>query len=268
MKTTEFANKIRKDVVEMAHLSRGSHVGSALSIADIVAVLYNDIMKYDVKDYKNKNRDRLILSKGHAGSVIYAALAEKGFFPVEELKTHYADGSKLSGHVSHKGVPGVEFSTGSLGHGLGVSAGIALALIHEKGNSRVFTILGDGECNEGSVWEAALFARQQKLFNLTVIIDHNNLQGLGNCNNIIKLDSLSEKWQSFDWNVIEINGHDCEELKNALSYVDDCKPTCIVARTIKGKGISFMENDNIWHYKDPQGEDYEKAIKELEAFKI
>ncbi|MDD3048714.1 MAG: transketolase [Bacilli bacterium] len=267
MKSVEFANKIRIDVVEMAHISHGSHVGSALSIIDIVAVLYNDIMKYDINDCKKNDRDRLILSKGHAGSSIYAALAEKGFFPVEELKTHYANGSKLSGHVSHKGVPGVEFSTGSLGHGIGVGSGMALSLKRNEKDNRVFVIMGDGECNEGSVWESALFARQFNLSNLTVIIDHNNLQGLGDCNKILKMDSLFDKWIAFDWNVIEIDGHIHNELKKALASINDCKPTCIIANTIKGKGVSFMENNNTWHYRDPQGEDYEKAVKELEAFK-
>jgi transketolase len=267
MDSKDLAWKIRRHGIEMTHISHGSHIGSILSVTDIVAVLYADIMKFDPKKPKLDSRDRLILSKGHAGASIYAALAEVGFFSVDELNTHYSDGSRLSGHVSHKNVPGVELSTGSLGHGLSVGAGMALAAKRDGKNHRIFVICGDGECDEGSMWEAILFANQFKLNNLTLIIDHNKLQSLDLCENTIELLSLADKFISFGWNVIEVDGHNHIELKKALLYIDKEKPTCIVANTIKGKGVSFMENQVLWHYRDPQGDLYELAVKELEESK-
>lgn len=267
MTNKELAWKIRRDAIEMTHMSNGSHIGSVLSIADIVGVLYNDVMNIFPDDPKNDKRDRFILSKGHAGAAVYAALAEKGFFKVDKLKTHYADGSVLSGHVSHKNVPGVEFSTGSLGHGVCVAAGMALAGKCDKKNYRVFTIIGDGECDEGSVWEMALFANHFRLSNLTVIIDHNKIQSLDRCENTLELLDLAAKWRAFGWNVIEIDGHNHDEIKKALLSKDKIKPTCIIANTVKGKGISFMENTVLWHYRAPQGEDYDNAVKELEEAK-
>jgi transketolase len=267
MTSKDLAWRIRRHGIEMTHLSHGSHIGAILSVADIVAVLYADIMKYDPKNPKLANRDRLILSKGHAGGSIYAALAEVGFFDVDELSTHYADGSRLSGHVSHKNVPGVEFSTGSLGHGLSVGAGMAMAAKRDGKQHRVFVICGDGECDEGSMWEAILFANHFKLNNLTMIIDHNKLQSLASCHDTLDLISLSEKLFAFGWNVIEIDGHNHKELKEALLYIDKEKPTCVVANTVKGKGVSFMENQVLWHYRDPQGEFYDTAVNELEESK-
>ena len=262
----DLAWRIRRDAIEMTHLSNGSHIASVLSIADIIAVLYAKIMKYDIQNPKMENRDRIILSKGHAGAAIYAALAEEGFFNVEELKTHYANGSRLSGHVSHKNVPGVEFSTGSLGHGLSVGAGMAFAAKLDNKTHRVFVILGDGECDEGSIWECALFANQYKLENLVAIVDSNKMQSMDYCENTIALKPFAEKWESFGWNVKEVDGHNHKELEEALLHTDNDmhKPTVIIANTIKGKGISFMENNIVWHYRAPQGEDYEKAVKELE----
>lgn len=262
----DLAWRIRRDAIEMTHLSNGSHIASVLSIADIIAVLYAKIMKYDIQNPKLENRDRIILSKGHAGAAIYAALAEEGFFNVEELKTHYANGSRLSGHVSHKNVPGVEFSTGSLGHGLSVGAGMAFAAKLDNKTHRVFVILGDGECDEGSIWECALFANQYKLENLVAIVDSNKMQSMDYCENTIALKPFAEKWESFGWNVKEVDGHNHKELEEALLHTDNDmhKPTVIIANTIKGKGISFMENNIVWHYRAPQGEDYEKAVKELE----
>lgn len=267
MTSKELAWSIRRDAIEMTHISNGSHIGAVLSIADIVAVLYNDIMKVFPDEPKSDNRDRFILSKGHAGAAVYSALAEKGFFAVEKLKTHYADGSILSGHVSHKDVPGVEFSTGSLGHGVCVGAGMAMAAKCDKKEHRVFVITGDGECDEGSVWEMALFANHFRLSNLTVIVDHNKIQSLDTCENTLELIDLAVKWKAFGWNVIEIDGHNHEEIRNALLSKDEKRPTCIIAHTTKGKGISFMENTVIWHYRAPQGEDYENAIRELEEAK-
>lgn len=258
---------IRKDVLEMTHSSRGSHIGSALSIVDILAVLYSDIMKYDPKNPNDVNRDRFVLSKGHAGVAIYSVLSRCGFFSPDKLYSYYENGSNLSGHVSHINVPGVEISTGSLGHGISVSAGMALAAKKDGKRHRVFTIIGDGECNEGSVWETALFANHFRLNNFIVIIDHNKIQSLDFCENTIELLSLSEKFISFGWNVKTVNGHDHNEILDSLSVMHDTKPTCIIANTIKGKGFSFMENTVLWHYRDPQGEFYEIAKKELEEQK-
>ena len=263
---------IRRHAVEMTHLSHGGHLGSILSVADIIAVLYADVMKYRPKEPEWKDRDRFILSKGHAGAAIYAALAEEGFFPVEELKTHYADGSRLSGHVSHY-LPGVDFSTGSLGHGL--SAGLGMAYASKKSGDnghKVYAVLGDGECNEGAVWEAALFANHFRVDNLVVIVDHNHMQSLDFVENTLELADFGEKWSAFGWNVIEIDGHSHSELKNAFINAtrkhDVPKPTVIIANTVKGCGISFMENRILWHYRYPHsGAEYILAVNELHNIK-
>ncbi|WP_094603521.1 Apulose-4-phosphate transketolase subunit A [Sporomusa silvacetica DSM 10669] len=267
MNSKELAWKIRRHGIEMTHISKGSHIGSVLSVTDIIAVLYADTLNFNPKNPRWVERDRVILSKGHAGAAIYAALAECGFFDVEELKTHYANGSRLSGHVSHKGVPGVEFSTGSLGHGLPVGCGMAMAAKKNKQHYRVFVICGDGECDEGAVWEAALFAHHYHLDNLIAVIDHNKMQSLDFCENTITLAPFADKWKAFGWHVLDIDGHDHLALKNA--YETACqnkdKPTVIIANTIKGKGISFMENNILWHYRTPQGEEYDAAVGELEG---
>jgi len=266
MTSEQLAWLIRRHGIEMTHLSGGSHIGSILSVADIMAVLYNDVAKVNPDNPKEPTRDRIILSKGHAGASVYAALAEKGFFDTEELKTHYQNGSRLSGHVSHKGVPGVEFSTGSLGHGLPVGAGMAMAAKKDNKNHNVFVILGDGECDEGSVWEAALVAHHYGLDNLIAIIDHNKMQSLDFCENTIKLSPFADKWKAFGWNVLDIDGHDHGALRNAMTQAKENRgaPTVIIANTIKGKGISFMENDILWHYRFPHdGEEYDGALKEL-----
>jgi len=268
MDSRHLAWKIRRHGIEMTHISHGSHIGSILSVADIIAVLYSDIAKLNPNDPKMPDRDRIILSKGHAGAAIYAALAEKGFFNVDELKTHYADGSRLSGHVSHKGVPGVEMSTGSLGHGICVAVGMALAAKKDNKSHKVFVICGDGECDEGSVWEAAMFAAHYRLNNLIAIIDHNKMQSLDFCENTISLAPFADKWKAFGWNVLDIDGHSHDELKEAFTKARDSlsKPTVIIANTIKGKGISFMENNILWHYRFPhEGEEYESAVAELNA---
>lgn len=266
MTSEQLAWKIRRHGIEMTHLSGGSHIGSILSVADIIAVLYNDIAQVNPKKPKMPDRDRVILSKGHAGAAIYAALAEKGFFEVEILKTHYQNGSNLSGHVSHKGVPGVEISTGSLGHGLSIGSGMAYAAKKDNKTHHIFVILGDGENDEGAVWEAALVSNHFKLDNLIVIVDYNKMQSLDFVENTISLAPLGEKWKAFGWNVIEIDGHNHTELKKAyLSAISNVgKPTIILANTIKGKGISFMENDILWHYRFPhEGEEYNNSLSEL-----
>lgn len=260
---------IRRHGLEMTHLSRGSHIGAIFSVAEIMAVLYTGVMNVNPADPAMPDRDRLILSKGHAGAAVYAALAERGFFPVEELKTHYANGSRLSGHVSHKGVPGVEFSTGSLGHGLAVGAGMALGAKMDRAPWRTYVILGDGECDEGSVWEAALQAHQYQLDNLIAVVDHNRMQSLDFCEKTIALEPFADKWRDFGWQVQVVDGHDVPALQAAFARAKNNlgggKPSVIIAETTKGKGVSFMENDILWHYRTPQGEEYDAALKELEA---
>ena len=260
---------IRRHGLGMTHISRGSHIGAIFSLAEIMATLYTGVMNVNPAEPRMPSRDRLILSKGHAGAAVYAALAERGFFDVEELSTHYANGSRLSGHVSHKGVPGVEFSTGSLGHGLAVAAGMALGGRKDGADWRVYCILGDGECDEGSVWEAALQAHQYQLDNLIAVVDHNRMQSLDFCENTIALEPFTDKWAAFGWNVMQVDGHDVAALQDAFAKAKanrgTGKPTVIIAETTKGKGVSFMENDILWHYRTPQGEEYEAALKELEA---
>lgn len=267
MKSKELAWKIRRHGIEMTHLSGGSHIGAILSVADIVAVLYSDVLKFNSKKPKWKERDRIIFSKGHAGAAIYAALAEKDFFEIEELKTHYQDGSRLSGHVSHY-LPGIDLSTGSLGHGLSVASGMAYVGKKDKKDYRVFCILGDGELNEGSVWEAIMFANHYSLDNLVAIVDRNKMQSLDFCEKTIKLDPLKEKFKNFGWNVYDIDGHNHKELKKVMTIQKNGKPTIIIANTIKGKGISFMENNILWHYRFPhKGWEYDQAVAELHKIK-
>lgn len=269
-KTSEqLAWLIRRHGIEMTHLSGGSHIGAVLSAADILAVLYADILRYDPEDPKWDGRDRFIMSKGHAGAAVYAALAESGFFAPAELKTHYQNGSRLSGHVSHH-LPGVDLSTGSLGHGLCAAAGMALAAKQDGKHHRVFAVLGDGECDEGSVWEAALFANQYRLENLVAIIDHNHMQSLDTCEKTLELEDFGAKWRAFGWNLIELNGHDHNALRSALTDTRNAgyKPTVVIANTVKGKGVSFMENDILWHYRFPHdGWEYDGAVTELHAAK-
>lgn len=273
MNSEELAWKIRRHGIEMTHLSGGSHIGAILSVADIIAVLYSGVMNIDPKNPKKMDRDRFILSKGHAGASIYAALAENGFFEVEELKTHYQNGSRLSGHVSHH-LPGVDFSTGSLGHGLSAGVGMAYAAKKDGKSHKVYVVLGDGECDEGSVWEAALFANHFRLNNLVAIVDHNHMQSMDFQENALEIENFGEKWEAFGWNVIEVDGNSHEELNVAfeqaekLSKEEAHKPTVIIANTIKGCGVSFMQNDILWHYRFPhEGWEYDCAVAELHKCK-
>lgn len=265
MNSKQLAWKIRRHALEMTHISKGSHIGSVLSVADIIAVLYTDVLHFDPKNPNWESRDRLILSKGHAGAALYAALAEKGFFETEYLKTHYANGSKLSGHVSHH-IPGVDLSTGSLGHGLSVGVGMAYAAKKDNLKHSVYVVLGDGECDEGSVWEAALFANHFRLNNLVAIIDHNNMQSMDFCENTLELENFGDKWRAFGWNVAEIDGNNHEQLKEAFKKAADNsdgthRPTVIIAKTIKGYGVDFMQNDILWHYRFPHdGWEYDTAV--------
>ena len=249
-KTEELALRLRRHVVRMCASGGSSHVGSGLSVADIVAVLYGEVLRVDPARPAWSERDRFILSKGHAGACVYAALAEHGFFPLSLLDQHYRNGSHLSGHVSHKGVPGVELSTGSLGHGLGVGAGMAMQLRRRAGGQRVYVVLSDGECDEGSTWEAALFAAHHRLTNLCAVVDYNKLQSLASVSDTLELEPFVQKWRAFGWTAIRVDGHDHQALK--LAFTDASRserPTCILADTIKGRGVSFMENEVLWHYR-------------------
>lgn len=262
----ELARRIRCNVLDMTHIGQSSHIGSVFSIADIIAVLYGTVMKFNPSEPKWSKRDRFVLSKGHAGAGVYAVLAECGFFSTALLKTHYQDGSKLSGHVSHKGVPGVEFSTGSLGHGLPVAVGMAKSAVLKNESHRVFVLLSDGECDEGANWEAMLFASHHKLKNLVAIVDYNKLQSLATVEETLALEPFSLKWQSFGWEVIQLDGHDHKSLATALcaERSEEHRPLCILAETTKGKGVSFMENSVLWHYRSPQGNEYLNAKSELD----
>lgn len=263
MTSEQLAWKICRHDVEMTHLSGGSHIGAVLSVADIMAVLYADVLHYRPADPKWDGRDRLIMSKGHAGAALYAALAECGFFPVEELKTYYRNDSRLSGHISHK-VPGVDLSTGSLGHGLGVAVGMAIAARQDDKGHRVFAILGDGECNEGSVWEAVQAGANFELGNLTAIVDHNHMQSLDYCQRTLYSGEMAEKWSAFGWRVIQVDGHDHAALRAALAPSQCGKPTVVIAHTVKGHRIPFMERDILWHYRFPHtGWEYDCAVNAL-----
>jgi transketolase len=237
-------------------------------MADLLAVLYSDVANVNPKNPNMENRDKIILSKGHAGAGIYSALANMGFFDRDILKTHYANGSVLSGHVSHKGVPGVEFSTGSLGHGLSIGSGLAYGAKLNNSTEKIYVILGDGECDEGAIWEAALVSKHFKLNNLIAIVDYNKMQSLDFVENTISLHPLDKKWESFGWNVISIDGHNHNHLYSAFNQAKSSifKPTVILANTIKGKGISFMENNILWHYRFPHsGDEYDLCLKELNS---
>lgn len=266
MDTALFAQKLRIHALKMTNLGGSSHIGAVFSMVDIIAVLYGGVLNVDPREPRKADRDRFILSKGHAGAGVYAALAERGFFPVEQLKTHYQDGSKLSGHVSHKGIPGVEFSTGSLGHGLSVAAGMACGAKLDQASHRVVCVLSDGECDEGSVWEAVMFAAHHKLQNLVAIVDYNKIQSLAPTHDVLDLEPFADKWRSFGWSVREVDGHNHEELHEVFSALplDVDRPSCIIAHTVKGKGVSFMENTVLWHYRCPRGDEFDAALKELE----
>lgn len=264
--TRALAGRIRRHALRMTSLGGSSHIGAVFSCADLLAVLYDGVMKVDARRPRDPERDRLVLSKGHAGAGLYAALAERGFFPLEQLWTHYQDGSELSGHVSHE-LPGVEVSTGALGHGLSIAAGMALAGKLAGAEHRVFCLLSDGECDEGSMWEAALFAPQHRLSNLVAIVDYNRIQGIAPVADVLELEPFADKWRAFGWAVREVDGHDhaaIHEACRALPFETE-KPSCLIAHTTKGKGVSFMENSVLWHYRTPRGAEFDAALEELEG---
>jgi transketolase len=264
--THKLALRIRAHALRMTNAGGGAHIGAVFSSADILAVLYGSVLRVDPAAPKSPVRDRFVLSKGHAGAGLYAALAERGFFPVGQLLTHYQNGSDLSGHVSHK-VPGVDVSTGSLGHGLSIASGMAYAAKLKSAPHRVFCLLSDGECDEGSTWEAALFAAHHGLSNLVAIVDYNRIQGIAPVADVLELEPFADKWAAFGWAVREVDGHDHEALATALGSVPFApgKPSCLIAHTTKGKGVSFMENTVLWHYRIPRGAEFDAALAELEV---
>lgn len=265
MQSEKLAYEIRKNAIKMVNHAHASHLGGILSCADIVAVLYADAARVNPNDPKDPSRDRIVLSKGHNGAAIYVALAELGFFDKALLKTYGDNGGMFSCHISHKEVPGVEISTGSLGQGVCVACGFAIAAKRKHKSHKVYAIVGDGECNEGSVWEMAMLASQEKLDNFTVIVDRNYQQAMGRIEEVINTEPFADKWKSFGWHVVDVaDGNNHDQLRNAFAE-DNCgKPKVIIARTVKGKGVSFMEDKLLWHYRDPQGEAYENALKEVE----
>ena len=262
---SEIAKKIRKSIIQEVYYGKSGHIGGSLSIADIIAVLYFDEMKIDPQNPNMENRDRFVLSKGHCSPALYAALAYRGFFNIEELKTFRNINSNLQGHPDKKNVPGVDMSTGSLGQGLSIANGMALAGKIDKKDYRVYCILGDGEIEEGQIWEAAMTANKYKLDNLCVIVDNNNLQIDGTIEEVMSSYPIDQKFRSFGFEIIKIDGHDINEILNAFEVAKNIKnrPTCIIAKTIKGKGVSFMENKAEWHGKSPNEEQYNKALEEL-----
>jgi len=261
----KIANSLRQEVVLMCHRGRSAHVGTSLSAADIVTILYEDVLRVNPKNPNWPNRDRFIVSKGHGAAIIYAALAHKGFFPKSWLKTYYQNDGKLAGHVTKLNIPGIEFSTGSLGHGLPLGCGVALAGKRDNKKYRVFVLLSDGELDEGSNWEAILFAQHYKLDNLVAIVDYNKIQSLDFVKNIINLEPLKKKLQAFNWEVKEVDGHNHNELRRVLKKVPfkKGKPSFLIAHTVKGKGVSFMENTVKWHYANTDEVLLKQALDEL-----
>jgi len=259
------SRRIRGRLVEMSHRSGGPHLGSSLSCVDILVAAYWSSLRVDPRRPDDPDRDRLILSKGHAAPALYAALAYRGFFPDDQLDDYATHGSLLEEHPSLDCVPGVEASTGSLGHGLSLGLGMAIAGRIQGRSYRVIVVLSDGECNEGSVWEAAMLAPARGIDRIVAVVDYNRWQATGRSEEIMALKPLRQKWESFGWSSYEIDGHNPGELTSVLGNVPDesGKPIAVVARTVKGKGISFMEDDNNWHYRIPTAEEVKAARQEL-----
>ena len=262
--TKELAKEIRKLTLQIVHNANVSHIGGALSMIDILAVLYCKILNIDPLDYENSNRDRFLLSKGHACSSLYATLALRGFFPIIDLDSFAKNGSIFLAHTSHL-IPGVEISAGSLGHTLSVSCGLALAAKRKNANWKTYCLISDGELDEGSNWETILFSPQHKLDNLILVVDYNKIQSLGSVEEVIDLNPLKDKFIAFNWEVFEVNGHDHKELEDIFLKIQNLnnKPKVIIANTIKGKGVSFMENKLLWHYKWVGEKELNEAINEI-----
>lgn len=257
------AQMARLSALQMAAKAKAPHIGSSLSVMDILAVLYAEVARISHTTVKSPDRDIIVISKGHAAAATYAILAHCGFFPVEQLEMFCADGEALMGHVTAHSVPGVEFSTGSLGHGLPFGVGVALADKVDGRDRRVFVVMSDGECDEGSVWEGALLAAHHGLEQLKVVIDRNRLQSFESTESTLQLEPLADKWQSFGWTVATVNGHDHGALKNALDSRYTGIPSVVIAETTKGFGVSFMEGKVEWHYRSPNDEQVRVAALEL-----
>ena len=261
----EKCKEIRRDIIKMIGDAGGGHPGGALSSVEIVTSLYFGVMQIKPEEPKWPERDRFILSKGHASAVLYAALAEKGYFPVEKLRTFRRPWGKLGGHPDMNKVPGVDMTTGSLGQGLSIAVGLAIAAKYDKRDSRMYVVLGDGEIQEGQIWEAAMSAAHYKLDNITAFVDRNGLQIDGHTEEVMGVEPLIDKWKGFGWHVITIDGHNIGQILTAVEEAKQIKgkPTMIIAKTIKGKGVSFMEGKAEWHGKAPSGQLYLQAKKEL-----
>ncbi len=266
LKLRQMAQQVRFHVVDMVHHVQSGHIGGSLSAAEILTALYFDIMNIDPDNPKRPDRDRMLMSKGHACPVLYASLALRGFFPVEELRTLRQFESRLQGHPVIK-TPGVDMTTGSLGIGFGVAVGMAMEAKLSGASYNVYALLGDGELNEGVVWEAASAAQKYRLDNLVAIIDRNNLQNDGVSDTIMPMEPLDRKFEAFNWEVRRINGHDMQQVLQTLEEARDFrgKPFCIVADTVKGKGVSFMENQRSWHGSPPNDEQYRQAVSEIQG---
>jgi transketolase len=266
LSSAQLALYIRCKSAKMVHDINASHIGGVYSMADVLAVLYADILRVRPRETKWNDRDRFVLSKGHCCAGVYAALAARGFISVDELATYGAADSRLMTHISSH-VPGVEFSTGSLGHGLPFGCGQALAAKRRKSEWRVFVLLSDGELDEGSNWEAILFAPHHSLDNLIAIVDYNKIQSLGNVEDVLDLHPLKAKFEAFRWSVQEVDGHDHRQINTALSSVpwEPGKPNCLIAHTVKGKGVDFMENNLKWHYSSPNESQLRSALEQLES---
>ena len=265
MNSLELALHSRRDILKMTSSAGASHVGSGLSVIDILAVLYSGAAGVQPSNVTDPDRDRVILSKGHAGAAMYAILANCGFFDRELLSTYCQNGSLLGGHVMHHHVPGVEFSSGSLGHGLPFGTGLALSALRAGRRFRVFVVMSDGELDEGTTWESALFAAHHRLENLTVVVDRNGLQSLRSTEKTLALEPLAEKFESFGWSVEEVDGHNHEQLHEAIVLQTTDRPRIVIANTTKGKGVSFMEDQVLWHYRPPSSEQLALALSELQV---
>jgi len=260
---SELALAARREIIKMTAAAKASHVGSALSVVDILSVLYTGGANITPENLENTDRDIVILSKGHAAAALYSVLSLQGFFPNEWLQRYCENDAPLGGHVTSKGVPGVELSTGSLGHGLPYGVGIAMSRKLSGVAGRVFVVMSDGECDEGTTWESAMIAHHHNLDNLAVVVDRNGIQSLTFTEDTLKLEPFEDKWKAFGWETHVENGHNYETLLNALNK--SSKPVCVIAETTKGKGVDFMENSVLWHYKSPTGEDVRSAFSQLKA---
>lgn len=262
-KLIKISKEVRKDIIEMLYESKSGHPGGSLSCADIMTYLYFEKMNINIENPKDENRDRFVMSKGHAAPALYAILAEKEFFPKKELMSLRKLGAMLQGHPDAKNIPGVDVSTGSLGQGISNAVGMALGLKYKNSKSKVYALLGDGEIQEGLVWEASMAAGHYKLDNLVTILDYNGLQIDGKNEEVITISPVDKKFESFGWNVIVCDGHDYEDIDRAFGKIVEGKPNIIIAKTVKGKGVSFMENQAGWHGQAPNLEQKESALAEL-----